>query len=98
MSYHSLSGQSVWGLYANYGGGFSRLAGIFSTVDLAKTCHAIQSLLQEPWQYRDIGSGHVIWRAAALDPLQPKDPFHLTIEEITVDRLVEFPENHKVSV
>lgn len=93
-----LSNQSVWGLYSNYGGGFSRLAGIFSSVDLAKTCHSIQPLLQESWQYRDIRSGHVIWRAAALDPLQPKDPFHFTIEEIIVDRLVEFPERHKAPV
>jgi len=93
-----LSNQSVWGLYSNYTGGFSRLAGIFSAVDLAKNCHLIQPLLQEPWQYRDIGGGHVIWRATALDPAQPKDPFNFTIEEIQVDRLVEFPEKDKASV
>jgi len=81
--------QSVWGLYSKYTGEHGKLAGVFSSVDRAKECRLIQPLLQEPWQYRDIGSGFIIWRAAALDPDDPQNPFHFTIEEISVDRLVE---------
>lgn len=66
---------SVWGLYTKYIGEHGKLAGVFSTVDRAKECQLIQPLLQEPWQYRDIGSGFVLWRAAALDPMIHKIRF-----------------------
>lgn len=88
-----ISGQSVWGLYEKYPGKFGKLVGIFSSVDRAKSCKLIQPLLQESWRYSDIGSGYVIWQANALDSLHPNEPFHFSIEEITVDRLVESSES-----
>lgn len=87
-----LSGQSVWAINQKYPGEFGKLVGVFSSVDLAKNCNLIQLLLQEPWRYSDLGGGCVIWQANAIDSLHPNDPFRFSIEEVQVDRLVEFPE------
>ncbi|MBD1846701.1 hypothetical protein H6F89_25485 [Cyanobacteria bacterium FACHB-63] len=35
--------------------------------------------------YLDIGRGHVIWQANAIDPLHPNDLFHFSIREIEID-------------
>jgi len=78
----------VWGLYENHSGGFSRLVGIFSRPNLAKSCKLIQPLLTSNWQHRDIGPNY-IWIAHALDPEDTQESFYFSVEEIQVDRLVE---------
>ncbi|MBD1847772.1 hypothetical protein H6F89_31165 [Cyanobacteria bacterium FACHB-63] len=90
-----VSNQSVWGLYEKYLGDFGKLVGLFSSVDRAKECRLIQPLLQESWRYLDIGRGYVIWQANAIDPLHPNDPFHFSIGEIEIDRLVESSESDR---
>jgi hypothetical protein len=79
----------VWGLYSNYPGGISRLTGLFSSAELAKSCELIEPSLLGPWQYRDYGDGHGIWQVNALHPDQVCEPFRYTVEPIEVDRLVE---------
>lgn len=81
----------VWGLYEKHPGEFGKLVGVFSSINLAKSCVFIQPLLQSDWQYRDVGNSY-LWIAQALDPEQyGQESFTFTIEEIEVDRLVEQP-------
>jgi|GEM_PF-3008243 hypothetical protein len=90
--------HTVWGLYEQHPGEHGKLVSIFSSLDLAKNCQLIQPLLQHPWQSRDLGKGLILWRAAAIDPLSDGNQvFHFSIEEIVVDRLVQFPSLHLLS-
>lgn len=84
--------SSVWALYENHPEQHGKLIGLFSHVDLARRCALIQPLLHGKWHYRDIGNGCVIWSAQAVDPLNgSSEYFHFSVEEITVDRLVQSP-------
>jgi hypothetical protein len=83
--------RTVCGLYEQHPGEHGKLVGIFSTSDLAKNCQLIQPLLQSPWQSRDIGNSFILWRATAIDSNNNNQTFYFSIEEITVDRLVESP-------
>ena len=80
--------QIVWVLYDNYGGG-SRVVGIFSDPDVAKTVDIIALNLRGDWEIRGVDPKLIpYYYCKAFSAEREKKDFYFTVEPVKVDRLL----------